>query len=180
MGIVISMVECRRRIAARKGFDPWRRRFGISFDENTSVRALDTAVIKRLAPGNEGASTTFYELIMAIKGLGHPARFHFLDARSKMSVTDITLFLLDLVRFEAMYRLGWLEDYAYLKVPMLDLIEGFADKFAEAAHSSPVLCSAHPLYKEYAALFDFDRHSYIRRLIPEVIKVFCDPEDDIG
>ncbi|MDR3567226.1 MAG: hypothetical protein P4L43_04285 [Syntrophobacteraceae bacterium] len=180
MGRLLSMAECRRRIVARKGFEPWRRRFGILFDENTSVRSLDGAVIKRLARGNEEASSSLYELIMGIKGLGHAARFYFLDARSKMCVTDITLLLLDLVRFEAMFRLGWVEDYPYLNVALLDIVEGFQDKFPDSRHSSPVLCRTHPQYREYAEQFDFDRHSFVRRLIPEVIKVFCDPEDDIG
>ncbi|MCL5406494.1 MAG: hypothetical protein M1398_07235 [Deltaproteobacteria bacterium] len=180
MGRVLFIAECRRRIVARKGFDPWYRRFGMCFDENTSARSLDTAVIRRLARGNEDSSSAFYELIMGIKGLGHAARFHFLDARTKMCVTDITLFLLDLVRFEAMFRLGWLENYRYLEVPLLDIIEDFPQKFSESRHSSPVLCSTHPLYKEYAAQFEFDRPSFVRRLIPEAIKVFCDPGDDIG
>ncbi len=180
MGRVLFIAECRRRIVARKGFDYWQRRFGISFDENTSVRDLDTEVIRCLARGNEDSSSAFYELIMGIKGLGHAARFHFLDSTSKMGVTDITLFLLDLARFEVMFRLGWLEDYLYLKVPLLDIVEGFEEKFTEARHTSPVLSSTHPLHKEYVAQFDFDRHSFIRKLIPEAIKVFCDPENDIG
>lgn len=180
MGRVLFIAECRRRIVARKGFDPWWRRFGMRFDENTSVRSLDAPVIRRLVRGNEESSSAFYELIMGIKGMGHAARFHFLDARSKMCVTDITLFLLDLVRFEAMFRLGWLEDYRYLKVPLLDLIEDFQDKFSVSRLSAPVLSSSHPMYQEYVAQFEFDRHSFIRRLIPEAVKAFCDPEDDIG
>ena len=179
MGRVLFIAECRRRIVARKGFDPWWRRFGIWFDENASVRTLDSPVVGRLARGNEDSASSFYELIMGIKGLGHAARFHVLDARSKMCVTDITLFLLDLVRFEAMFRLGWLEDYRYLNVPLLDIIEDFENKFSVSRHGSPVLSGTHPLYKEYAAQFESDRHSFVRRLIPEAIKAFCDPEDDI-
>lgn len=180
MGRVLFIAECKRRIVAKKGFEPWWRRFGIEFDENTSVRSLDTPVIRRLARGDEDSSSAFYELIMGMKGLGHAARFHFLDARSKMRVTDITLFLLDLVRFEAMFRLGWLEDYRHLKVPLLDIVEDFQDQFSASGLSSPILSSTHPLYKEYVAQFESDRHSFVRRLIPEAIKVFCDPEDDIG
>ena len=39
------------------------------------------------------------------------------------------------------FMLGWLEDYLYLKVPILDIVEGFQDKFLESRHSSPVLSS---------------------------------------
>ncbi|MGC9196902.1 MAG: hypothetical protein ACP5IL_15820 [Syntrophobacteraceae bacterium] len=180
MGKLLQIAECRRIIVARKGFDSWRRRFGGCFDENTSVRSLDTPAIRLLIRGNEDASCAFYELIMGVKGLGHGARFHFLDVRTKMCVTDITILLLDLVRFEAMFRLGWLEDYPYLQYPMLDIIEDFPNKFAQSKHTSPTLSKNHPQYKDYASQFEFDRHAYIRRLIPEAIKIFCDPGDDIG
>jgi len=180
MGRLLHIVECKRRIAAKKGFNPWGRRFGISFDENTSVRGLDNQIIKYLVKGNEDSSAALCELIMGIKGLGHAPRFNNLDSESKMGVTDITLFLLDLVRFEAMYRLGWLDDYVFLKVPLVDLIQTFQDLFSAARHSSPALSSAHPLYEQYVAEFEGDRHSFIRKLIPEAIKSFCDSEDDAG
>ena len=180
MGRLLYISECRRRIAAKKGFSPWVRRFGISFDDNTSIRLLDNPVIKYMVQGNEGSSSAFYELIMGIEGLGLAPGFHYLDSQSKMDVTDVTLFLLDLVRFEAMYRLGWLDDYPLLKVPLLDLIQTFHEKFAAVRHNSPALSSAHPLYEEYVAEFEGDRHAFIRKLIPEAIKVFCDLEDDAG
>jgi len=180
MGRLLYISECRRRIDAKKGFSPWRRRFGISFDENTSVRRLDNQVIKYLVRGSEDSSSAFYELIMGMKGLGLAHRFHYLDSEPKMNVTDITLFLLDLVRFEAMYRLGWLDDYPFLKVPLVDLIQAFQDQFSPARHNTPALSGAHPLYEQYAAEFEGDRHSFIRKLIPEAIKTFCDMEDDAG
>lgn len=180
MGRLLFINEWRRRIAAKKGFDPWGCRFGVSFDENTSIRRLDNPVIKYLVRGNEDSSAAFYELIMGMKGLGHAPRFHYLDSQSKMGVTDITLFLLDLVRFEAMYRLGWLDDYSFLKVPLVDLILTFKDQFSAARLSSPALSNTHPLYAEYAAEFESDRHSFIRKLIPEAIKTFCELENDTG
>ncbi len=180
MGRLLYISECKRRIDAKKGFSPWGRRFGISLDDNISMRRLDNPVIKYLARGNEDSSSAFYELIMGMKGLGLALRFHYLDSESKMNITDITLFLLDLVRFEAMYRLGWLDDYPFLKVPLLDLIQAFHEQFSAARNNTPALSSAHPLYEEYAAEFEGDRHSFIRKLIPEAIKIFCDIEDDAG
>lgn len=178
MGRLLFISESKRRIAAKKGFGPWGRRFGTSFDESTSIRQLDNPVIKYLVRGDQDSSSALYELIMGIKGLGLAPRFHYLDSESKMKVTDITLFLLDLVRYEAMYRLGWLDDYLFLKVPLLDLIQAFHEQFSSARHNSPALSSDHPLYEQYAAEFEGDRHSFIRKLIPDAIKAFCDMEDD--
>jgi hypothetical protein len=180
MGRVYHISNGRRRIAARKGFDAWMRRFGDSFDENTSVRRLDNLVIKYLVRGNEESSAALYELIMGTKGLGHAPGFHYLDSESKMGVTDITLFLLDLARFEAMYRLGWLDDYPLLEVPLVDLILNFQDQSLALRNSSPSLSKAHPLFKKYAAEFEGDRHSFVRRLIPEAIRTFCDMEGGAG
>lgn len=174
MGSLLYISECRRRIAAKKVLNPWLRRFGISFDENTSIRRLDHRVIKSLVMGGEDSSSALYELIMGIKGLGPAARFHYLDSKSKMGVTDITLFLLDLVRFEAMYRLGWLEDYPFLEISLVDLVQSFQDKFSAAGNGAPALSAAHPLYEKYAAEFEGDRNSFVRKLIPEAIKTFCD------
>ncbi len=97
-----------------------------------------------------------------------------------MCVTDITLFLLDLVRFEAMFRLGWLEDYPFLEVPLVDLVQTFQTQFSAAGNIPPALSETHPLYGKYSAEFESDRHSFIRKLIPEAIKTFCDTEDDSG
>jgi len=178
MGELVYISESRRRIAAKKGFDPWMRRFGISGDENTTIRVLDNYVVSRLALGDEDSSTAFYELIMGIKGLGYAPRFRYLDTQTKMGVTDITLFLLDLVRFEAMYRLGWLENYPALEVPLVDLVQNFQNQFSVTRHIAPPLSRNHPLYEKYEAEFGGDRHSFVRKLVPEAVKTFRDMEDD--
>jgi hypothetical protein len=173
MAGIVDINEGRRRLAAKKGFAPWSRRFGLSFDENTSVRRLDNPVIGYLVRGSEDSAMALYELIMAIKGLGPGPRFHYLDGRSKMCVTDITLLLLDLVRFEALYRLGWIDDYPLLKVSLVDIIGNFKGRFSSAANDSPVLSRSHPLYPEYLAEYEGGRNVFLRKLIPEAIKTFC-------
>ncbi|MGC9964151.1 MAG: hypothetical protein ABSE08_01975 [Syntrophobacteraceae bacterium] len=174
MAGIIDINEGRRRVAAKKGFAPWSRRFSISFNENTSIRRLDNSVIGYLVRGGEDSAMALYELIMATKGLGPGMRFDYLDSESKMYVTDITLFLLDLIRFEAMYRLGWLDEYAFLSVPLVDLIANFKDQFSALRNSAPVLSQSHPLFRQYLAEYEGDRNVFLRKLIPEAIKTFCD------
>ena len=50
---IIDSSEGRRRVAAKKGFAPWTRRFRISCNENTSVRLLGDPVIGYLVRGGE-------------------------------------------------------------------------------------------------------------------------------
>ncbi|MCE5332950.1 MAG: hypothetical protein LLG06_00015 [Desulfobacteraceae bacterium] len=173
MAKVLDLNEGRRRLAAKKGFEPWSRRFGIGFDDSTSIRRLEHHVIGFLIPGGEESAMALYELIMAIKGLGPGPRFQFLENENKLDVTDITLLLLDLLRFEAMFRLEWLEDYPLLKVPLLDLVQRFEDNAITARQVLPRLSAAHPHYPEYLAEFEGDRNIFIRKLIPEAIKVYC-------
>jgi len=174
MAGIVDINEGRRRLAAKKGFAPWASRFKVTFDENTSIRRLDNTVIRYLVRGGEDSSMALYELIMGIKRLGPGPRFHYLDSRYKMRVTDITLFLLDLIRFETMYRLGWLDDYPLLAVPLVDLVVDFKDRFSEARAASPILAVSHPLYQAYRAEYETDRGVFLRKLIPEAIKAFCD------
>lgn len=178
MARVLDINEGKRRLAAKKGFDPWSRRFRTSLDENTTIRQLDNPVIKYLVQGGEDSAMALYELIMGIRGFGPGTRFHYLDSASKMGVTDITLFLLDLIRFEAMYRLGWIENYTLLELPLVDLIQSFKSQFSAPGLTSPVLSADHPLYPAYLAEFEGDRNSFVRKLIPEAIKAFCNLEDD--
>jgi hypothetical protein len=172
MAKILDLLEQKRHLTAKKGFEPWSRRFRIPFDDNTSIRQLDNSTLKYLIRGGEDSAVALYELIMGIKNLGPGHRFHYLDNESKMNVTDVTLFLLDLLRFEAMYRLGWLDDYPFLSTPLLDLVQEFAGRYAAARHQCPSLTPSHPKYSQYIAEFEPDRNSFIRRLIPDAIQKF--------
>ncbi len=180
MARVLDIKEGKRRLAAKKGLAPWSRRFRTVLDENTYIRQLDKSIIRYLVWGGEDSAMALYDLIMGIRGLGSGAGFHYIDSASKMGVTDITIFLLDLIRFEAMYRLGWLENYAFLEVPLVDLIQSFKDQFSAPGITAPALCASHPLYPQYLAEFEGDRNSFIRKLIPDAIKAFCNIENDAG
>lgn len=177
---VLDMEERRRHLAAKKGFDPWSRRFGASFDDDTSIRRLENPLLKELVRGGEEATAALYDLIMGISGMGAGTRFHYLESEKKMEVTDVALFLLDLLRFEAMYRLGWLEDYPALSVSLLDLVQNFKKRFSCEKQRTPALSPAHPGYSQYLAEFETDRGAFVRRLIPEAIRVFCSRRDDTG
>ena len=171
MGEIVDLFQRRKRVIARRGFESWLNRFRMRFDENTSARGLDNAVLKYLIRGGEESAVALYDLIMGITGLGPGRRFQYLDSEAKMNVTDITLFLLDQFRFEAMYRLGWIDDYPFLSAALLDLVQGFA-RFGAARYQCPSLTPAHPMYSRYLDEFEGDRGSFIRRLIPDAIQKF--------
>jgi hypothetical protein len=176
---ILDLRERKRHLAAKRGFEPWTRRFARSFEDTTTPASLDDAVIKDLIAGDEESAAALYELAMGVLGLGAGPRFHFLESREKMAVMDLTLNLLDLFRFEAMRRLGWTEDLEALHVPIVDLIVDFASGVQPGAHRTPALSAAHPRYREFLDAFEGDRAAFVRRLIPEAIECFNSSGEDI-
>jgi len=169
---ILEMREKKRQLAAKKGFQGWTRRFCEFYDENTRLEDLSDSTLEVLIRGNEESSMPLYELILGIKGLGMGPRFYFMESGEKMAIMDITLFLLDQLRFEAMRRLGWVDDHPTFHSPLMDLVEQFSGRFSAIRNQTPALSSTHPRYFEYTETFEGDRSGFVRRLIPQVLEVF--------
>jgi len=169
---ILDLQDRRRRLCAGKGYANWSRRFAESFDEKTTIADLSDPTLGVLIRGDEEASLCLHDFVMGVMGLGQGLRFHFLDNTMKMSVMDLTFFLLDQLRFEAMKRLGWLEDHPCLHVPMVDLVSFFRDTSPREIYDTPALARSHPGFEEYEKTLGGDRGAYVRRLIPDAIKEF--------
>lgn len=172
------MQEKRRQLTAKKGFLGWTHRFSESFDEFTRLEDLSNSTLEILIRGGEESSMPLYEFILGVKGLGMGPRFYFMENPDKMAIMDITLFLLDQLRFEAMRRLGWVEDHPTFHIPLLDLVEQFTGRFSAIRNQTPSLALNHPRYMEYDKCFEGDRSAFVRRLIPEVLEVFGKTDGD--
>lgn len=177
MGKVLQMEEQKRHMAARRGFEAWNRRFSQTFGPETSPAELGDGVLGALIEGSEESSMALYELIMGFLGLGKGPRFYSLESADIITVTDITLFILDQLRFEAMRRLLWIDDWPTLHVPLLDLVQEFSTRFSPSRHETPPLSTDHPRFEEYQNAYEGDRHLCVRRLIPEAIKCFLDKKN---
>ncbi len=172
MGKVLQMEGQKRHLAAKRGYESWNRRFSQAFDTETTPADLTDGVLGALIEGTEESSMALYELIMGFLGLGKGPRFYSLESADIITVTDITLFLLDQLRFEAMRRLRWIDDWSTLHVPLLDLVREFSTRFSPSRHETPPLSTDHPLFNQYQKAYEGDRDLYVRRLIPEAIKLF--------
>jgi hypothetical protein len=169
---IVDFQSKKRQMAAKRGFKSWTSRFSERFDENTRFRDVSDHVLSTLIKGGEVSSLPVYDLVMGIQGLGSGFRFHDLEVSQKMVVMDVAIFLLDQFRFEAMRRLGWLEDDPLLDVPIFDAVEQYATRFAPTRHQAPRLAASHPRFPEYETAFGSDRHAVVRRLIPEAIEIY--------
>ena len=172
MGKVLEMEEQKRHLTAKRGYESWKRRFSETFDPNAAPVDLSDAVLAALIEGSEESSMALYELIMGFLGLGKGPRFYSLEAADIITVTDITLFLLDQLRFESMRRLQWIDDWPTVHIPLLDLVEQFSTRYSPVRHQTPRLSTEHPRFAEYQEAFEGDRDLFIRRLIPDAIKCF--------
>ncbi|HYR03356.1 MAG TPA: hypothetical protein VES58_08435, partial [Syntrophobacteria bacterium] len=99
---IVHLATFKRRQAARRGFKAWLRRFGEPLDEETRIGDLsDRTLAFLISPGEENIFL-LYELVMGVKGLGTSSDFFNLDRALKMEVIDISIYLLDQLRFECM------------------------------------------------------------------------------
>jgi hypothetical protein len=169
---IIELVHARRQMAASRGFSRWSQRFGESFDANTSLQDLSDATLALLIQAGEQTTLAIHDLIMGIKNLGPGARFQFLDHTQKMAMMDIAIFLMDQFRFECMRRLGWIEGFNAMTVPLVDMVSDFAERFAPSKNETPSLSSSHPRYPEYQREYGMDRAAFLRRMIPDAIEAF--------
>jgi hypothetical protein len=169
---VIHLETMRRHLAARRGLQHWSRRFGEAFAENTRLQDLSDAALGQLVQAGEPTTQALNELIMGIRNMGPAGRFHLMDNAQKMALMDIAIFLIDQIRFECMRRLGWIESYTTIDIPLVDLISDFTDWRGPGPAYTPALAPDHPRYQEYLQEFDADKLAFVRRLIPEAIETF--------
>lgn len=169
---IIDFQVKKRQMTARKGFKNWTSRFSEPFDENTRFRDVSENTLRSLVRGGEVSTLPVYDLVMGVLGLGSGFRFQELAVPDKMTVMDIAMFLLDLFRFEAMRRLGWVVDDPLFDTPIIDAVEQFSDRFAASRHQAPKLLESHPGFAEYSKAYESDRHAVVRRLIPEMLEIY--------
>lgn len=172
MGDIIDLAKGRKHLAAKKGFRNWNRRFREDLDEYSTPGDLRDATLYRLIKGEHETGEAVEQFVIGVQLSKCDAPVAELNAAVRMEVMDATLFVLDQLRFEAMRRLGWLEESPLSDVPLVDMVLDFASKYSSSRHQTPAMAEDHPKYGEYISTFEGDRGAFIRRLIPEMIEAF--------
>jgi hypothetical protein len=109
---------------------------------------------------------------MNLKNMGSGFEFYDLSPEEKIEVIDEYLFFLDMIRFECMKRLGWLESYPGEEISLAELIIRF-DKLAPLLQAKvPVLDKSHPAFERFKDLDTMDKESFVRKMIPKAIGEF--------
>ena len=170
MSDVIDLKRRRVTRGARRAFRNWKNRFKEDFDLDARLSGISMRTLCFLARGREDSTFYLYDLIMNVLGTGSGFEFNLLESEDKMRITDRYLFLLDQVRYECMRRLGWIKACPGEVFTIVELIEDF-DSLAPSVHAGiPKLAPSHPRYEEFTKLTAFEKESFIRGLIPAVLR----------
>ena len=172
MAEVIQLESFKRKQAATRGFKSWSKRFGDKLDEQTRLSDLsDNTLLFLISPGDQNIFA-LYELVMGVKNLGTASDFFHLDKAVKMEVIDISIYLLDQLRFECMRRLDWLESGAGQPLPIVELVVQYPLLKGQGPASIPTLKESHPKSEVYRGLPELEKETFLRKQIPEAINEF--------
>lgn len=172
MGKVVDLNAYKTHVMEQRAFGTWRRRFKAPFNLSTKLTDLSDGILLQLATPGDESTAAFYELIMGAIGLAPSQLFQSLDSEKKMAIVDIHLFLADQVRFEMLYRLGWIHGFHCQKRPILEMVISYQRFKKSCRRTPPELSVSHPGYAGLQDLIPRDRAAYIRRLLPEALDAF--------
>jgi len=169
---VVDLQTYRTKAAEQRGFGPWQKRFGETFDSATRLEDLSNSTLYFLAQPGELSSVAYYEVIMGVLDLGPAAKFYYLDNSDQMLVVDLHLFLADQVRFAMMRRLNWIIDFEGMKYSIFKMVQEFKPVREICSMKPPQLAESNTGYDEYHRLTTGDKEVFIRRMLPEALKAF--------
>jgi hypothetical protein len=104
--------------------------------------------------------------------MGSGFEFYELSPEEKIEVIDEYLFLLDMIRFECMKRLGWLESYPGEDISLAELIIRFEKLAPHLQAKVPILDKRHPSFEKFKNMDTIDKESFVRKMIPKAIGEF--------
>lgn len=169
---IVDLQAYRNKTIEQRGFGPWLKRFGESYNSETYFSNLSDQTLFFLAQPGEDSAVAYYELIMGVLGLGEGLKFYYLDKKDQLTIMDVHLFLADQIRFEMMRRLGWLESFPCDQHTILDIVQHFDQVKVSCKDKHPELATSHRDFETYSKLMRGDKDIYIRRMFREAVNSF--------
>ena len=111
MAKIIPLAEYKEQVALRAVGRYWDSLFEEPFDARIRLSDLRPKTLFYLAEPGDESSSTLYALIIGLFGFDETTTFKSLDSKMQNHILDIHLFISDQIRFEMMFRLGWLERF---------------------------------------------------------------------
>lgn len=174
MGEVIDLQKSRLEKIARLAFRGWDKKFNEHFSHTTTIGDMGHEVIRFFALGSPQAMQILQAFVAKCRYTKEVQKsgYEQLDISAKREIIDVSLFILDQMRFEAMFRLGWITDFSARLIPLVELTLNFYEDYNWLQYETPKLHPDHGLYAEYLNVYEADKKSFVRKLIPHVLEVF--------
>jgi hypothetical protein len=174
MSKIVSINSYRRERSAQKGFRRWKTlsRPGLCLDGNTTWSDLPDDLILFLLEDTPETRLRVYDLIMGVLNLGTGYEFEGLPSDRLISLLDVYFIIMDLLHFECMKRIGWLDAVPYEDVSIIDLIVKKAGGDGPAFLKIFSIGESHPAHAEFIRSSDLDKQTVVRRYAKEAVQVF--------
>lgn len=172
MAEIISLAEYKAQTALRAVARYWRSLFQEPFDAKYHLSDLRPKTLCFLAEPGDESTVALYSLIIGLSGFDDTTTFESLDSGMQSHILDIHLFLSDQIRFEMMFRMGWLDRFVGNRYPLIQMVTGFKHIQKVCHDQPPSLAKEHPDYDIFAGLFKLDQQVFIRRMMLPALEAF--------
>lgn len=172
MAEIISLAEYKAQAAQQAVARYWRSLFKEPFDAQHRLSDLRPKVLCYLAEPGDESTAALYSLIIGFSGFNETTTFESLNSKLQSHILDIHLFLSDQIRFEMMFRMGWLERVVGNQYPLYELVVGFEQVRQVCRDQPPSLAKDHPDYPVFVELFERDQQVFIRRMMVSALEAF--------
>lgn len=172
MAKIIALSTYKEQCAVRDGYRLWKSLFEGSLDVDTRLSDLQPGTLIYLSEAGDESTTAIYALIIGFSGLGASTTFESLEPKQQNRLLDIFLFISDQIRFEIMYRLGWLDHFAGNRFSLFELVTAFEKARRYCQDHLPHLAKDHEDYDDYAGLYERDQQVFIRHMFTSSFNAF--------
>jgi hypothetical protein len=169
---IISLAEYKAQAAQKAVARYWHSLFKEPFNAKHKLSDFRPKTLCYLAEPGDESTTALYSLIIGFSGFSETTTFECLDSRMQNHILDIHLFLSDQIRFEMMFRLGWLEKFVGNQYSLYKMVTGFEHIQQVCLDQPPSLAKDHPDYPVFAGLFERDQQVFIRRMMVSALEAF--------
>ena len=151
-------------------FKDWNNRFGCSLKDTARIRDLPNSLLLALAEGGSEGNLLLDKIIMKVWGIER-GPIQDLPSPVKLRLLDLSLFLMDQLRFECMFRLGWISPLKVREIPIIDLLLSEEEGY-KTYRTIPRPNTNHPHYSRLQSMLEIEKETFIRQQIPVVLEQF--------
>jgi hypothetical protein len=167
---IIDLEERKRSMGAARLLVEWARALGFSIGPQCSLMELPDKLLWLLAKADPRGQSELEDLIVRVRR-GKKKTSAVLGPRERMEILDVTLFLLDQIRFECMTRLGWIEPLETRQIPLAEILSRPVERLKELKQT-PKLRQDNPSFHRFQALPLLEKETFIRKQIPQALEIF--------